>query len=490
MDISRARAISLIAILLTLVTWMLAVPRGSTPDEGYHLASIWCSSGISESQCEPLEGSDTIDSIVLTPFISTFCYNRSPDFSANCDVAPTDGAMAAHQRFDGNDFRVFYYKVQHPLTHFGPVVGVTLMRLLNIGIFMFVFGAIIYMNLGVVRIHGLIALFLILVPQGLYLLASVNPSSWAITGVGTNWVFLLGLLNAKDRRTRFLNGGMWLFTLILAFSRLDSIGLLLFSAAMVLLFSNSSRGSGRKRLTSLVAIALAIVVLNERFGLLSTFLSSVGTTFAENKPDFFVYWLFHLVDIPAFSFGFNYEDFGPLGGSLEILLPAIIPIIVSGILVAVIAPLISRFSVRSLLFAVSSSGFLYIILLQQLSVEQTYNPYWVQGRYILPILPFIIGFLIHLSPNRDLNVRVLLTERLIWMGAAVAQSITLLTVVQRYSLGSNKAFLDLFSSEAWSYSPAIDSVYLWAIGTIAFAVFARSLIAIIRVELRQVEAVG
>jgi len=41
-----ARAVTLVVALLVVLTgWLLAAPPGASPDDGYHLGSIWCADG-------------------------------------------------------------------------------------------------------------------------------------------------------------------------------------------------------------------------------------------------------------------------------------------------------------------------------------------------------------------------------------------------------------------------------------------------------------
>ena len=52
----RVRAVAAVlaplAILLALLSWGLSSPPGSSPDDDYHLASIWCAAGEVDGRCE------------------------------------------------------------------------------------------------------------------------------------------------------------------------------------------------------------------------------------------------------------------------------------------------------------------------------------------------------------------------------------------------------------------------------------------------------
>lgn len=459
-------------LLLTLCMWAISVPRGSTPDEGYHLASIWCARGEIEGKCQPLDRTEVLGSIVLTPYVSDFCFNRSPDLPANCVNELTDSTLVGHQRFDGKDFRILYYLALNPLSNLGPEIGVTMMRFVNIMIFVLLFASLLFFGTNQVSSSAAIGLLMTLVPQGLYLISSVNPSSWAVTAVGLNWAFLLEARSAQTTRRRAFFAACWALTTTLSLARLDSFGLLLFSTVAVIVFDRRASTTRNKRLGISLFVVIAMIYFAHQFDLLRILLTSIRTTFLDQRADFFIYWILHLIDIPAFSYGFNFEDFGALGGSLEILLPTFVPIIMSGLFITLLCWTFRNYSWRLVVFGASSIIFLFLVLIQQLAAESTYNPYWVQGRYILPFISFFLGFSVYLSLQGHSSSVQLFTAKLTSVGISVAHSLVLLTVIQRYSVGSNKKFVSILDSTSWNYVPYLGGIVVWLVGTVAFAIFA------------------
>ena len=64
-----------------------------------------------------------------------------------------------------------------------------------------------------------------MVPVGIFFVASVNPSSWTIIGVGTFWVFLASLLSSSPKsrgRTISLSLGAFAAALLALSSRTDA----------------------------------------------------------------------------------------------------------------------------------------------------------------------------------------------------------------------------------------------------------------------------
>jgi hypothetical protein len=105
-------------------------------------------------------------------------------------------------------------------------------------------------------------------------------------------------------------------------------------------------------------------------------------------------------------------------------------------------------------------------LIQQLSAEMTYNPYWVQGRYILPLIPFLIGYSLQLVKS-DFQLPSHAQMKLLAGLLSLSHAVAFLTLVQRYSIGSEQSLTNPFSFE-WSYYPVLPAFGLWLIGSLGF----------------------
>ncbi|WP_425280775.1 DUF2142 domain-containing protein [Leucobacter coleopterorum] len=69
-------------MVLAFGAWALASPVGASPDEDFHLASIWCGSGEREGLCGP--GSTADSRMVPDNIERAICYAHEPDVSAAC----------------------------------------------------------------------------------------------------------------------------------------------------------------------------------------------------------------------------------------------------------------------------------------------------------------------------------------------------------------------------------------------------------------------
>ncbi|WP_372490341.1 hypothetical protein [Aeromicrobium wangtongii] len=68
---------------LALSAWSLSGPAGSTPDEEFHMASIWCGQGVDGKHCEP-GSSDGSRQVPKDLDKKTPCYATESTKSADC----------------------------------------------------------------------------------------------------------------------------------------------------------------------------------------------------------------------------------------------------------------------------------------------------------------------------------------------------------------------------------------------------------------------
>src|SRR5690606_32542852 len=93
-----------------------------------------------------------------------------------------------------------YYAV-HGLLAGGDIqLSALLMRLLNVAVFLGITAGL-WLLLPLHRRPALAWSWLAtMVPLGAFLLASNNPSSWAVIGVGSSWIALLGWFESAGAR--------------------------------------------------------------------------------------------------------------------------------------------------------------------------------------------------------------------------------------------------------------------------------------------------
>src|SRR4051794_13144876 len=69
--------------LVALGAWALSSPVGASPDEDYHLTSIWCGQGIEAGQCEAADAPSN-RKIPASLLYGPKCFAFHPETSAQC----------------------------------------------------------------------------------------------------------------------------------------------------------------------------------------------------------------------------------------------------------------------------------------------------------------------------------------------------------------------------------------------------------------------
>jgi hypothetical protein len=248
-----------LAFLVLGWVWAFASPVGSSADEAYHLTSIWCAWGDSEScQHTPTVG------VVKVPdrIANASCMAQLGNESAACVYSLTHETTQSVTVNVGN-YPPVYYLVMRAFVGHDITKAVLLMRFVNVAIA----AGLIAFALAVARPVALramaLALMACLVPTGVFFISSVNPSSWAITGGMVFWAFFYTLLTERTLRSRRSIAAATgaLASAVLAMSaRGDSAVVLTASAlAVVLLAWPHLRRRMRRLWLLLLAIPLVIV---------------------------------------------------------------------------------------------------------------------------------------------------------------------------------------------------------------------------------------
>ncbi|MCY7289293.1 MAG: DUF2142 domain-containing protein [Cryobacterium sp.] len=256
----RARLLVLpLLAFFVLAGWSYSSPVGSSPDDDYHLASIWCVAGDRTSLCE--ETGNPATRMVPQEFAGAPCFARISTASGACQVgAYDDPALVISDR--GNFLGAYppvFYGAMSLLVSDDVQTATLAMRMLNSALFVGLMTALVTV-LPIQHRPMAIGSFLIsIVPLGLFLIPSINPSSWAITGVGAVWLALLGYFDSTGRR-RWLLGGLFVVGAIMAAGARADAGIyaVLAVAAVLLLRFSPSRDF---MIASILPVTVVIVSL-------------------------------------------------------------------------------------------------------------------------------------------------------------------------------------------------------------------------------------
>lgn len=477
-DVGRGRNLSFsllasVAFLILGLGWTFASPHGSSADDDYHLTSIWCSQGHS-SYCQ-----DSGDEVgVVTPRIIAFpaCYVTWPaSKSAECvhdlnydliyttRVNPPSGAYP-------NGF----YRVMGMMAGKDVVLSVQAMRVTNVAIASaLLFYALLCLQRGIRR-SMVISWAVGIVPLGIFFIASTNPSSWVITGVGTYWAFLLSLVFDHNARKRVFWARLigLLGSVGLALAARSDAALYLLTSTIAVLIVAAGFLHARWRFVLPVGIVgvlgllgFAYVALRDRY--LGWPMSWPGAQTATDQPNPAVKTL---MEIPSFFVGllggqrpgFILSDSGynqgadgyrPTGllyglGWAEVQLPSIVAM--AGLMAVVVVITVGLNSYRvSRLVAVL---FLIAAVVGQILIMRSmvdFISFWeIQPRYFLPILLVILGLLVlRLGDRKPLLTRA--QALLVMVGLTVGGSVAWMATAARYAIGPDAAFTNFGQTPDW-----------------------------------------
>lgn len=123
-----APALAVLVALIIGVGWALSSPLSSSPDDDYHLGSIWCPRPV-EGSCETsqIDGVPVVRVPRAVSDASMTCFAFTAR-SAGCAIGYDDDDLVWSTRFDDGDYPVGYYWVHHLLVGHDVQTSAILMR--------------------------------------------------------------------------------------------------------------------------------------------------------------------------------------------------------------------------------------------------------------------------------------------------------------------------------------------------------------------------
>ena len=470
-----AVAIALLA-LLSFGSWALSSPVGSSPDDDYHLVSIWCGLGEREGLCE--SGTKDSERLVQTRLVDGHtCYAAKPNENGNCSPADDAYTLTERGNFAGS-YPPVYYATLGVFASTDVSASTITMRLFNSALFIGIFTALFFLlgrgSRGPLIWSGIVGL----VPLGMFIVPSVNPSSWAILVISSLWVALVGYFSATQRSRKIGLGGLAALLAIMgAGSRGDTAAFIAFAAvaAMILSFQNN------KRWWKSAVLPLAVIVLGVYFFLSSG--QSAGITGIDGTQEPVTHslgeTLRHALDelqkLPFLIGGVS----GLWGlGWLDTYLPVIVP----GLMIVLFAGL-CFWGMRVLNWKKSLvlglTGFaiafmpMWVYVREFISVGEG-----VQPRYILPLIIMFAGVAVFGVKQDSLGLNRG-QAGVIVVGVAIANSISLFYNLRRYLTGLDYQGLNLDSNIEWWWNIPISPMTVWAVGSLSFALLLLGLMLVL-----------
>lgn len=458
-----------VLLFLALAGWAVATPVGSTPDEDFHLASIWCGLGDRAGLCEP--GPNANEREVPEALIQAPCFRNVATKTATCQNLG-DTALTATKRVNATgEYPPIYYAVTGILASRSVAASVLAIRLFNAALFTALATALFAM----LPRHRRSALTLTwvgaLVPLGIFLVPSVNPSSWAITGSVSAWFAALGFFESSRRGPRIAFAVLAALSCVMAAGARADAAVYSVLGIIAAWFITHRTGSRRRRWTLflLPAAAVVVAVVVVLFaGQTAIVIGRPGAGGVASLLD--VDRLFHnLYTVPELWLGsLGSGAFGALGW-FDIRLTYLTQL---GAIVAFFGVLVLGLRDTSARRLIVIGGWVLVMIVVPLWVLQVRHEIvgqFVQPRYVYPAMLLLLGTAAAMRPSQ-----LRFSAAQLWAigGASVtAASLALFSALSRFTFANpNRESIDLSTNVAWWWQgAAAGPMVVWIAGTVVFA---------------------
>jgi len=465
--------VTLVAAITAGFAWAISSPPGSSPDEDYHLASIWCPPPVESSGCVVQTAADGNPAIVVNArvFSAAVCYAFHPETSGKCVFAvPTNSVL--DERFDRGGYPGGYYRVMHLFVVSDPYTTTYVIREVNVVLTALLGFLLVLAAAPPTRRLMAYAVASTYVPMGMFLVASINPSCWAVVGVTTLAFAFHSYWMAETRPRVLANAGLAAVGLAMSASaRTDSA---LFAALTSLALLVLHLGAVRRHLVRLVLPAVAIVVAVFVYITSSQASATLsGSGFRQGTaPSGWSAVLGNAFNLPHVLLG--NQGLWNLGW-LDTTMPSIVYISMIVVCAFMLMAGLSQLPLMKTVVAVGGILVLVALPLYILNTSHLFVGEELQPRYLLPLLP-VISLVILTGARPDQTVRLPKPVAwLTWIMVSTANAVALLMNIRRYATGTNGPLLPGRAVEWWM--PGLPGPLLTLLaGAFGFAVVAWSVV--------------
>jgi hypothetical protein len=352
--------------------------------------------------------------------------------------------------------------------------SVILMRLMNSAIFVLLIWATVFFSPTKVQKPLVGGIFAAIVPLGMFLIPSVNPSSWAVISASITWASLVGFFYSESRlkRNALLTISI-VATVLGSGARTDAAvysGIALVVASLLSWEKIKSRPLALLQASSVIPIAL--------FFYLTSGSSSIATPASISQGFDYRLAISNLLELPSLWVG----ALGGWGlGWLDTRMPSIVFVgsvfVFSGVVFygLLLRKNLKYLALTLLLVAITLIP-LYVLVNENITVGSN-----VQPRYLYPLLIMIAGVSlwgIRAGKNylNDAQIFVVI------IGLSIANSVALHSNIRRYVTGIDVGGYNLDRDLEWWWSAAPSPMAVWTIGSLAFLITALLIAKLARQE--------
>jgi hypothetical protein len=401
------------------------------------------------------------------------CFAFQPAVTAACTESLTN-TLVPTQRVNNRQglYPSFFYRVMNVFVGEDPQRSVLVMRMVNAIVFIALLSVALTVLAPAIRSAVTVVSAVVLVPLGLFIVPSTNPSSWTVTGVIFVWAFGLALAQRtswRSQRTWLLAVATCLSAFLAIGSRVDASAFV--ALAVIVVFVLTGWATARASLmSSLVLLGLATIALVQfaTFGTPGSGVSGgMGTT--EPGPGLF---LTNVVYLPVYWSG---AVGGMALGWNDTALPPLVfvfGLLSMGALMARGLQDVSRSKGIALLVSLGALVAVPLVFLQRegLGVGEV-----VQARYLLPLmLVLMLTLSLRVPFGRSTDGGLQLPGVLAWVigvGIAAAACVSLWVHAHRYAAGNERGLFDIDLVLEWTGLLSIPLPVTVGVGLVASAVF-------------------
>jgi hypothetical protein len=456
-----------VAVLVALIAWGVSSPAGSSPDDDYHMASIWCATGAEEGMCETTADPDV--RVLPSDLLQATCFVFDANRAATCPRDENTMTSTDRGNWNGEAYPPLYYVVMHAFAGDDLSASIIAIRTFNAVLYVGLLTALFFL-LPIPRRSPLVwGAALTAVPLGMFLIPSVNPSSWAVLSGTGLWLAAWGFFGQRGVRKVLLAVLTVVFLVIGAGARSDSAAyaVLALIAASVLAFRRE-----RSYFYSL-ALPVALFLVAVAFFFSGGQAAVVGgETVVQNQSySFSVLAFIDIKQLPQLLAGV----FGVWGlGWLDTSMPGIVWVSTMTVFAAVAFWGLQRADARKWISLAGIAASVVAVPLYILLHDGVVVGNGVQPRYVFPLIIVFAGIAVTGFRRGSLGLgRVQLL--IVAIALTIANSVALHVNIRRYVTGVDLPGVNLDRDIEWWWNAPISPMGVWIIGSVAFAVAAAAL---------------
>lgn len=464
-----------VLMVIALSAWAFSSPVSSSPDDDFHMVSIWCANGGVDGVCE--SSGDPRTRFVAEGLIESRCFVFLPRQSADCQAAKGVFEISPLIESDRGSFSANYppgyYSFMHLFAGADIQFSILLMRVINVLIFVFL-NIWLWISLPRrYRITQILMWLITMIPLGVFIIGSVNPSAWAITGVGISWLSLYALLadmGTLSRRQAINLTCLFLLSgLLAAGARADAAIYVIFGILVSFALTFRKRANGFKS----YVLPFAMILICTASFLLAGQSAVIGEGLPPElrNPDEpqsltgqLALLIGNAIQIPSLILGtFGYWDIGWSDTEMPIFTWVVTGAIFVSIIFSSLRVMARKHILIFSILAIALVSIPLYVLQKSLVPVGTQ----VQPRYLLPLLVILTG--VALLPRRGFVLEPsTLQAWLVSLGLGLGFSLALHFNIRRYVTGEDVNSPNLNSNPEWWWQNFPSPMFVWVSGSVAF----------------------